>query len=153
MPTTLETVGEPSELPGMAKLSLFRIAQEALTNARKYAGPGATADVRVRYLDGAVELEVSNTGNVPSRPRPGGLGQIGMRERVDALGGTLEVGPRSRGGYLVRAQLPAGPSGTDLEASHAPKTSATPDATTTSETSAAPDASLSTAPVSPRRIR
>ncbi|SFN67883.1 sensor histidine kinase [Mycetocola miduiensis] len=108
MPTTLEIIGEPGELSGMAKLSLFRIAQEALTNARKYAGPGATADVRVRYLDGAVELEVSNTGTVPSRPRPGGLGQIGMRERVDALGGTLELGPRARGGYLVRAQVPAG---------------------------------------------
>ncbi|MET4637475.1 histidine kinase [Mycetocola sp. 2940] len=107
MPTTLEIIGEPVELSGMAKLSLYRIAQEALTNARKYAGPAATADVRVRYLDGAVELEVSNTGMVPSRPRPGGLGQIGMRERVDALGGTIELGPRARGGYLVRARVPA----------------------------------------------
>ena len=106
LPTTLEIVGEPREVSGLTRLSLYRIAQEALTNARKYAGPAATADVRVRYLDGAVELEVANTGTVPLTPRPGGLGQIGMRERVDALGGSLELGPRPRGGYLVRARLP-----------------------------------------------
>jgi signal transduction histidine kinase len=134
MPTTLEIIGEPGELSGMAKLSLYRIAQEALTNARKYAGQGATADVRVRYLDGAVELEVSNTGNVPLRPRPGGLGQIGMRERVDALGGTLELGPRSRGGYLVRARVPAGTAGASMGA-------------------VAPDSEPSIAAVPPRRNR
>jgi signal transduction histidine kinase len=116
MPTTLEVIGEPGELSGMAKLGLYRIAQEALTNARKYAGQAATADVRVRHLDGAVELEVSNTGSVPLRPRPGGLGQIGMRERVDALGGTLELGPRSRGGYLVRARVPVRTTGTSTGA-------------------------------------
>lgn len=108
LPTTLEIVGDPYQATGLVRLSLYRIAQEALTNARKYAGTGATADVRLRYLDGAVELEVSNTGNVPLKPRPGGLGQVGMRERVDALGGTLELGPRPRGGYLVRAWLPVG---------------------------------------------
>ena len=108
LPTILEIIGEPREVPGLVRLSLYRIAQEALTNARKYAGSAATADVRVRYLDGTVELEVANTGSVPSQPRPGGLGHIGMRERVDALGGTLELGPRARGGYLVRARIPDG---------------------------------------------
>lgn len=108
MPTTLEIIGKPTEVSGLVRLSLFRIAQEALTNARKYAGDGATADVRLRYLDDAVELEVSNTGSVPLHPRPGGLGHVGMRERVDALAGTLELGPRQRGGYLVRARLPLG---------------------------------------------
>ncbi len=109
LPTTLEVIGTPREVPGLAQFSLYRIAQEALTNARKHAGSAARADVRLRYLDDAVELEVANTGNVPSRPRPGGLGHIGMRERVDAIGGTLEVGPRSRGGYLVRARVPLTP--------------------------------------------
>jgi signal transduction histidine kinase len=106
LPTTLEIIGEPRDVPGLVRLSLYRIAQEALTNARKYAGSNATADVRVRYLADAVELEVANTGAVPSQPRPGGLGHIGMRERVDALGGRLELGPRARGGYLVRARIP-----------------------------------------------
>ena len=87
-------------------LNLYRIAQEALTNTRKHAGPDAEADVRLRYLDDAIELEVANTGGVASRRNPAGLGQLGMRERVLASGGSLEVGPRSRGGYLVRARVP-----------------------------------------------
>jgi signal transduction histidine kinase len=110
LPTTLEIIGEPTEASGLVHLSLFRVAQEALTNARKYAGAEATADVRLRYLGDAVELEVSNTGTVPLHPRPGGLGHVGMRERVDALAGTLELGPRPRGGYLVRARIPLGPA-------------------------------------------
>ena len=106
LPTTLEIIGERTGVSGLIHLSLYRIAQEALTNARKYAGASATADVRLRYLDDAVELEVSNTGSVPLTPRPGGLGHIGMRERIDALAGSLELGPRPRGGYLVRARVP-----------------------------------------------
>ncbi|SEB78697.1 Signal transduction histidine kinase [Paramicrobacterium humi] len=106
MPTTLEVLGEPRDVPGVVAVSVYRIAQEALTNARKYAGSGASADVRVRFVDGDVELEVTNTGSVPGRPRKGGLGQIGMRERVSAVGGAIEMGPRSRGGYLVRARIP-----------------------------------------------
>ncbi|MFU8946653.1 sensor histidine kinase [Mycetocola zhadangensis] len=128
LPTTLEVIGEPREVPGLVRLSLYRIAQEALTNARKYAGSAATADVRVRYLDGAVELEVANTGSVPSQPRPGGLGHIGMRERVDALGGSLELGPRARGGYLVRARIPD--AATPAEADAADTSAPTPQEST-----------------------
>lgn len=106
LPTDLEVVGEPRPLPPTLSLNLYRIAQEALTNARKHAGPEAVAEVRVRYLADAVELEVANTGTVRGRRAIGGLGQLGMRERVATSGGSLEVGPRSRGGYLVRARLP-----------------------------------------------
>lgn len=106
MPTTLEIIGDPSPVSGLVGLALYRIAQEALTNARKYAGSGATADVRLRFLADAVELEVANSGSVPLTPRAGGLGHIGMRERIDALAGSLELGPRPRGGYLVRARVP-----------------------------------------------
>ena len=71
----------------------------------------------VRYLPDAVEVEVTDTGNGgrASRPSTGdeddrgrgsGLGHVGMRERVAAVGGTVEIGPRARGGYLVRAWLP-----------------------------------------------
>jgi signal transduction histidine kinase len=88
---------------------VYRIAQEALTNVRKHGGAAATADVRLRWSDDAVELEVANTGTGGSSS-PGsearGLGQLGMRERVAAAGGTLELGPRARGGYLVRARFP-----------------------------------------------
>lgn len=106
LPTDLEIVGDPRPLPPTLSLNLYRIAQEALTNARKHAGPDAVAEVRVRYLPDAVELEVANTGVARGRRAIGGLGQLGMRERVATSGGSLEVGPRSRGGYLVRARLP-----------------------------------------------
>ncbi|MFJ6651929.1 sensor histidine kinase [Microbacterium sp. NPDC091313] len=104
LPTTFEVVGEAGEVADLVQLNLYRIAQEALTNARRHAGAGAAADVRVRYTDDAVELEVVNTGRSgPSRP---GLGQLGMRERAAASGGELEAGPRPRGGYRVRVRVP-----------------------------------------------
>jgi signal transduction histidine kinase len=106
LPTELEIVGDPRPLPPTLSLNVYRIAQEALTNARKHAGPDASAEVRLRYLANAVELEVANTGTTRTLRAPGGLGQLGMRERVATSGGSLEVGPRSRGGYLVRARLP-----------------------------------------------
>ena len=120
----LSVVGEPRPVAGGVSLSVYRVAQEALTNTRKHGGGAATADVRVRYLADAIELEVSDTG-VGASARGGaaasagpsagagvgsgartGLGQLGMRERVAAVGGTIEIGPRSRGGYLVRARFP-----------------------------------------------
>lgn len=110
----LDTVGEPVVLPAVVGLSIYRITQESLTNVRKHAGVRATAEVRLRYLPDAVELEITDTGvghslrGAPSTST-GGLGQIGMRERVSAVGGTLETGPKPRGGYRVRARLPLAP--------------------------------------------
>lgn len=111
LPTRFERVGEPVAIPAVVSFNLYRIAQEALTNARKYGGTTATAELRLRYLGDAVELEVTNTGTVPAVARRGGLGVIGMRERVASSGGVLEVGPRARGGYLVRASIPIGAPG------------------------------------------
>ncbi|WP_448629106.1 sensor histidine kinase [Cellulomonas soli] len=92
---TYRVVGEPLPLPPVVSLNLYRIAQEALTNVRKHAGPDATADVRLRYLADAVELEVADDGNglrrtaLPGRGRgaaagrvTGGFGLVGMHERV-----------------------------------------------------------------------
>ncbi|RKT31395.1 signal transduction histidine kinase [Microbacterium sp. AG1240] len=104
MPTTFHVVGEEREVPDLVQVNLYRIAQEALTNARRHGGPHATAEVRLRYTGESVELEVSNTGRVGSGAP--GLGQLGMRERAGASGGTIEIGPRSRGGYLVRIRVP-----------------------------------------------
>ncbi|TFB98664.1 sensor histidine kinase [Cryobacterium adonitolivorans] len=110
----LQVIGEPRPVPGTIGLSLYRIAQEALTNTRKHAGTGATAELRLRYEADAVELEATDTGRGVRPPAgtaaeqraPGGLGQQGMRERVAAVGGTLELANRPRGGYLVRARVP-----------------------------------------------
>ncbi|MCT9002554.1 sensor histidine kinase [Microbacterium memoriense] len=105
LPTTLTVVGEPVDAPELVQVNLYRIAQEALTNARRHGGPGAAADLRVRYTQDAVELEVVNVGRRPLSGRAG-LGLVGMRERAAASGGTLDAGPRERGGFRVRARVP-----------------------------------------------
>lgn len=105
LPTTFTVVGEPTEPSELVQVNLYRIAQEALTNARRHGGPAATADVRLRYDHDAVEFEITNTGRVRTTDRPG-LGLVGMRERAAASGGTIEAGPRARGGFLVRVRMP-----------------------------------------------
>ncbi|WP_290805469.1 sensor histidine kinase [Herbiconiux sp.] len=108
----LDTVGASVAVPAVVGLSIYRITQESLTNVRKHAGARATAEVRLRYLPDAVELEITDTGVGRSLATPTsahGLGHVGMRERVTAVGGTLEVGPKPRGGYRVRARLPLAP--------------------------------------------
>jgi signal transduction histidine kinase len=105
LPTDYAVIGEPVQVPSVVAVNLYRITQESLTNARRHAGAGAIADVRVRYDDEGVEVEVVNAGRAMAVLRPG-LGQLGMRERAAASGGTLEVTPRPSGGMRVRARVP-----------------------------------------------
>ncbi|WP_101848093.1 sensor histidine kinase [Zhihengliuella sp. ISTPL4] len=105
LPTAYTVIGDPVPVPSLVAVNLYRIAQESLTNARRHAGPGATADVRVRYDDDGVEVEVVNTGRAIAQLRPG-LGQLGMRERAAASGGSFEITPRVPGGLRVRARVP-----------------------------------------------
>jgi signal transduction histidine kinase len=106
VPTRFQVVGDPRPITTLTGFTLYRIAQEALTNVRKHAGAGATADVRLRYETGHVELEVLDTGTGRGHTSGSGLGHLGMKERLAAVGGELELGPQSRGGYLVRASIP-----------------------------------------------
>ncbi|MCC2032521.1 sensor histidine kinase [Microbacterium allomyrinae] len=106
LPTALTIVGDPVEVPELVQVNVYRVAQEALTNARRHGGPDAAADVRLRYGSDAIELEVANSGRVPTTPMRPGLGLVGMRERATASGGTLDAGPRTRGGFLVRLRVP-----------------------------------------------
>ncbi|MDP3950332.1 sensor histidine kinase [Microbacterium sp.] len=105
VPTEFTVIGEQRPVPSVTQVNLYRIAQESLTNARRHAGPEATADVRLRYLDEGIELEIVNTGRTALAPRPG-MGQLGMRERALASGGTIESAPRERGGWRVRVRVP-----------------------------------------------
>ena len=105
LPTTFVELGAPWSVPDVVQVNLYRIVQEALTNARRHGGPDARADVRLRYDTDAIEIEITNTGRT-ARPTGGGLGLVGMRERAGASGGTIDAGPRSRGGYLVRVRVP-----------------------------------------------
>jgi signal transduction histidine kinase len=106
----LRVEGTPSLLPAGVDLSAYRIVQEALTNVVKHAGP-ARAQVTIRYRDRDLTVEVTDDGRgagvVAGDGGVGtGHGLIGMRERVAAFGGDLEVGPRPGGGFRVAARLP-----------------------------------------------
>jgi len=106
LPTTFTVVGEQVPVTPVTQVALYRIAQEALTNARRHGGAGARAEVRLRYTDERlIELEVVNSGRPVREPRAG-LGQLGMRERAAASGGSIELGPRERGGFRVRVAVP-----------------------------------------------
>jgi signal transduction histidine kinase len=93
--------------PGV-ELAAYRIVQEALTNSRRHA-PGAAADVELRFTADELVVRVRDIG--PGGEGGSGHGLIGMRERAQAVGGSLRAGPAPGGGFLVEAALPAG--GTD----------------------------------------
>ena len=97
----LTVEGDTGGLPATTGLALYRIAQEALTNAAKHA-PGAPVAVRLTVEAGRVTLTADSQGE----PGTGtGLGMVSMRERAESLGGTCEAGPGGHG-WLVRAALP-----------------------------------------------
>jgi signal transduction histidine kinase len=106
----LRVNGTRPPVPAGVDLSAYRIVQEALTNVVKHAGP-AHAQVTIGYRDQDVTVEVTDDGQGAvisgSDGQAGsGHGLIGMRERVAAFGGELEVGPRPGGGFRVAARLP-----------------------------------------------
>ncbi|NSC19796.1 two-component sensor histidine kinase [Streptomyces albus subsp. chlorinus] len=109
----LKVTGERVSLPATWELSAYRIAQEALTNARKHA-PGARTVVEIDYgADQMLTLRVHDDGPGPG-PRPAsgaGHGLTGMRERAALVGGRLSVGAGPGGGFLVEARLPWGSGG------------------------------------------
>jgi DNA-binding NarL/FixJ family response regulator len=100
-------VGVPRPLDARVDLAAFRIVQESLSNAVRYA-PGACVSVEIRYGPGALTVSIEDDGaRATSRPAlGGGHGLAGMRERAEMLGGTLQVGPRARVGWSVIAELP-----------------------------------------------
>jgi signal transduction histidine kinase len=111
----LEILGDPRPLTPTTALTLYRVTQEALTNVRKHGGAGARATVRLRYAANTVALEVGDAGGSRSgnTGSPGGMGQLGMQERVSALGGSFDAGPREIGssedGYVVSVTVPIQP--------------------------------------------
>ncbi|WP_326953759.1 sensor histidine kinase [Amycolatopsis sp. NBC_01286] len=98
--------GERPALPPETELTAYRIVQEALTNAAKYAA-GRPAAVRVGYRADLLEIEVTTEGPATAAGAlgSGGRGLAGLRDRVDALGGRFTAGP-SGDGFRVSAQIP-----------------------------------------------
>lgn len=110
--------GHPEQAPTTHRLAVYRIVQEALTNARKHAA-GSMVSVRVDYRPPATLVEVTNTSGTPDAAAPvdSGYGLIGLRERVTALGGHLNTGPAGGGTWRLAARSPH-PTGLDQNGTH-----------------------------------
>lgn len=94
------------EIPAVVEGSAYRIIQESLTNVVRHAGV-CRVTLEIHRREGALEVLVEDDGRTPEWPLPeGGHGLAGMRERVNALGGTFDASPRPAGGFVVRARLP-----------------------------------------------
>ncbi len=111
LPVTVTVTGARRPLPPEVDQAAYRIVQEALTNVSRHAGH-ACASVHLHYTPQTLSIQVDDDGkgtvtSAGTRPSGPGLGLVGMRERVSALGGRLHAGRQDGGGFQVRAELPA----------------------------------------------
>ncbi|WP_374976953.1 sensor histidine kinase [Microbacterium trichothecenolyticum] len=97
----------PGEPPAAVQLAVYRILQEALTNALRHGAPAGSVDVRLSWLPDRVELDVRNPIVPGSQPGRSGHGIIGMRERAQLAGGRLDAADEA-GAFTVRATIPLG---------------------------------------------
>jgi signal transduction histidine kinase len=114
---TVDLDGDPRALGDGVQLTVFRVAQEALTNTLKHAERPTSAHVALHCRGGEVDLEVTNTGSPSSDPAAAapagapppmsGRGLRGMRERASAYGGEVDAGPTPDGGWRVHLHLPS----------------------------------------------
>ncbi|MFJ3983728.1 sensor histidine kinase [Streptomyces fungicidicus] len=103
---TLTIEGHPRAVPAAVGRTAYRIVQESLTNAARHAS-ATTASVVIGHRPGALAVRVDDDGRTSPDTVPApGIGLLGMRERVTALGGRLHTGPRGTGGFTVEAELP-----------------------------------------------
>ena len=105
--------GEPA-----VGLTAYRVVQESLTNVLKHGGPGARARVTVAYTADAIEIEIADDGVAAAGRGPGGHGQAGCGSGWRCYDGTLAAGPRTGGGFLVRARLPTALDGGRRQVTH-----------------------------------
>jgi signal transduction histidine kinase len=105
----VHTSGDLDDLAPAVGAALYRIAQEAVTNAVRHAPDATEVTVEVEAHADQVRLTVRDDGEpvTAGDPTPG-YGLVGMRERAELLGGTLRAGPAPGGGWSVEATLPAG---------------------------------------------
>jgi signal transduction histidine kinase len=100
----LAITGTEGELPAQARLTLYRVTQEALTNIRKHAKP-ETVHVRLDHEPTGTRLSVEDVGTAPAGAAGDGYGLTGMRERAELLGGTLTAAPTEHG-FRVELWIP-----------------------------------------------
>lgn len=110
LPVTLQVEGDPPTDSPSLSLTVYRIVQEALTNALKHSG-GAATRVNVVYASDRAEIEVVDDGHTHPVGSVGGHGLLGMAERVAIFNGRIETGRGPTGGFRVFAVLPYPESG------------------------------------------
>ena len=117
VPVTSEVTGTPVPLPPQIQLILYRIGQEGLTNAVKYA-PGSPIHVQLAFCPRQVSIALENGRPTKTAPLLGssGVGLRSLASRVRGIGGTLEAAPTPSGGFLLRARLPLPPEGVGANA-------------------------------------
>ena len=101
----------PEQLSGPASAASYHMVQEALTNIRKYAGPHVDVYIKESWNNDSFTLTVTDNGRGAAASIDGhtpGYGLLGMRERIESAGGSLQAGPRLGGGFEVMAILPYG---------------------------------------------
>ncbi|MEV4799528.1 histidine kinase [Nonomuraea sp. NPDC049421] len=105
----LRLAAEPDGWPAEVRSTVYRVVRESLTNVAKHAGHARVITVGITQDEQAVTVVVEDDApHATVRPRRAGYGLIGMRERLDTLGGTLTAGPGPDAGWVVRATVPAG---------------------------------------------
>jgi signal transduction histidine kinase len=103
---TYNVLGEPPPMPASVEMTVYRVVQEAVTNAVRYAGE-ARIDIQVIFSPTAITVFVDDEGTGTTSSKGGSHGLVGMQERLAAVGGTLEAGPRRPGpGWRVYATIP-----------------------------------------------
>jgi signal transduction histidine kinase len=107
---TLTEHGPVRRVPADLSAAAYRLVQEALTNTIKHARARSVA-VRLDWSDAVLRVQVTDDGRGPVPGGNGsGRGLTGMRERVEAFGGRLDIGPVAAGGFRVIATLPLAPA-------------------------------------------
>lgn len=123
LPVDLTIEGRLDDLPPGLSLAGYRVVQEALTNVRRHAGLVQRVEVHVARLAHEVQIQVSDDGRGAAADATGpGYGLVGMRERVEAVGGSLDAAPRSGGGWRVEAHLPLTTRQSSAGSTAAPRT-------------------------------
>lgn len=101
----------PEQLSKQASIASYHVVQEALTNIRKYAGPHVDVHIEESWNNGLLTVTITDNGHGAAANIDGhtpGYGLLGMKERIESAGGSLQAGPQLGGGFEVVAILPYG---------------------------------------------